>query len=279
VEVFLDLGDTSGKAGDVVEVPVVASTDAPLVQLRLAFEVDPSVLVVESFELDFVSGRTGEVATVELHPTGWRDLRECLDENQDGILECVDGVPAQAMFRERDGRYFLLDVFPGSNEYPGGSPFETGRLKLRIREDAKVQRITVSPSKFLFNDRGLDEDVESGGWATEQEEPRRFTPSLKAESGLVTIGVPFLRGDSNADGKLDLTDAVVTLLYLFQGGEVPECLDGADTDDSGQLEITDAIFLLGVMFLGGGPIPPPYPVCGADATVDDLGCLSTCRER
>jgi len=49
----------------------------------------------------------------------------------------------------------------------------------------------------------------------------------------------FLRGDSNGDGEVDLSDAVN---------------------------------ILNVLFLGAGRIPPPYPATGAEPATDRLGC-------
>jgi hypothetical protein len=84
----------------------------------------------------------------------------------------------------------------------------------------------------------------------------------------------FLRGDVVDDGKLDLTDAVVIVDYLFVGGAVPPCLKAADVDDSGDIDLTDAVHLLGHLFLGGPPPSSPRGSCGADPTVDGLGCES-----
>src|ERR1041385_9374794 len=50
---------------------------------------------------------------------------------------------------------------------------------------------------------------------------------------------PTRRGDFTADGKLDLTDAVSILNYLFQGGSVPLCLPLGDTDGNGSVDLTD----------------------------------------
>jgi hypothetical protein len=83
----------------------------------------------------------------------------------------------------------------------------------------------------------------------------------------------FVRGDSNSSGKLDISDAVTTLDYLFRGGADVDCLDALDADDSGDLDITDAIFALQYLFQGGKSIPPPYPQPGVDPTPEDpLGC-------
>jgi hypothetical protein len=92
--------------------------------------------------------------------------------------------------------------------------------------------------------------------------------------------VEFSRGEVDQNRRLELTDAVQVLGFLFLGqiGRVPECLDAADADDNGRLELTDGIRILGFLFLGNAPPQPPFdppgPRCGPDPTVDMLGCLS-----
>ncbi|MGQ9590574.1 MAG: hypothetical protein ACUVYA_09815 [Planctomycetota bacterium] len=84
----------------------------------------------------------------------------------------------------------------------------------------------------------------------------------------------FLRGDANASGKVDLSDAVFTLNWLFLGGLAPSCPDAADADDSGGLEITDAVFVLNWLFLGGRTPPLPGPEsCGVDPSEDEIPCV------
>jgi hypothetical protein len=84
----------------------------------------------------------------------------------------------------------------------------------------------------------------------------------------------FRRGDSDADGALQLTDAVFTLNHLFLAGPRPSCLDAADADDNGAIQITDAILTLNHMFLGGQGLPGPFGSCGSDTTADELGCAA-----
>ena len=80
-------------------------------------------------------------------------------------------------------------------------------------------------------------------------------------------GALFRRGDADGSGKVDLTDAVIILGYLFQGGVAPTCLDALDTNDSGKIDLTDAVFLLAFLFQGGGNPPAPGPfTCGPDGT-------------
>lgn len=81
----------------------------------------------------------------------------------------------------------------------------------------------------------------------------------------------FLRGDANNDCGVDLTDAVFTLNWLFQGGTTPACFDAADTDDSGGIDLTDPIALLNYLFTGGiAPRAPGPDNLGPDPTPDEF---------
>jgi hypothetical protein len=89
-----------------------------------------------------------------------------------------------------------------------------------------------------------------------------------------TVPGQFLRGDANADGGLDLSDAIWTLGYLFvDAARHPlRCEDAADTNDDGDLDITDPIYLLQHLFQGGPAPAAPYPQAGVDGTADELRC-------
>ncbi len=83
----------------------------------------------------------------------------------------------------------------------------------------------------------------------------------------------FRRGDPNADGEGDVSDAVSILLYLFGGqSNAVACEKAADLDDNGLLDLTDAVSLLGVLFLGVPAPPEPFAACGVDPTQDNLSC-------
>jgi hypothetical protein len=90
---------------------------------------------------------------------------------------------------------------------------------------------------------------------------------------------PFHRGDTTGDGRVDITDAVSLLQYLFQRGIPPPCADAADADDDGRLRVSDAVLLILHLFAGGAPPPAPGPppaACGRDPVrpsgPDRLGC-------
>ena len=86
-------------------------------------------------------------------------------------------------------------------------------------------------------------------------------------------GGSFSRGEVNADGRRDLTDALFVVNWLFLAGAAPVCLDAADVDDSGRVDVTDPIALLNFLFLNGAMPPPPFPGSGEDPTLDNLNCL------
>ena len=97
-------------------------------------------------------------------------------------------------------------------------------------------------------------------------------------------GVRFVRGNLGkkslggaalpADGKVDLSDAIGILGWLFleQGQTVLDCEKAADTNDDGAIDIADAVYLLASLYLGGPDPAEPYPEAGLDSTPDDLEC-------
>lgn len=86
----------------------------------------------------------------------------------------------------------------------------------------------------------------------------------------------FRRGDTNADGTVDIADPIGVLGVLFLGRGRIACADAADANDDGTLDITDAVTTLDFLFRGGPGIPDPGPrACGADPTPDDLGCAGS----
>lgn len=86
--------------------------------------------------------------------------------------------------------------------------------------------------------------------------------------------MPFVRADSNADGKVDISDGVRVLNVLFLGDSPSGCDDAMDSNDDGKMDISDGIWILNFLFLGGPQPPQPYPDCGVDPTPDALTCAA-----
>lgn len=92
---------------------------------------------------------------------------------------------------------------------------------------------------------------------------------------LVPVGPVFERGDADANGALDISDAISILGYLYLGQPKElSCAKSADADDSGTLQITDGVAVLRYLFLGDFAFSPPAGECGRDPSEDDLGCES-----
>jgi hypothetical protein len=83
----------------------------------------------------------------------------------------------------------------------------------------------------------------------------------------------FVRADANLDGKLDLSDGVFILGFLFTGGQKLRCDDAADVNDDGRVDISDASALLNFLFRGG-KLPKGTAVGKPqeDTTPDKLDC-------
>jgi hypothetical protein len=84
--------------------------------------------------------------------------------------------------------------------------------------------------------------------------------------------IRFRRGDADLNGRIEISDAIRALGYLFLGAGTLRCLDAADIDDDGKVEITDPIRLLDHLFSGGPEPMPPFPDPGTDPTPDSLEC-------
>lgn len=79
----------------------------------------------------------------------------------------------------------------------------------------------------------------------------------------VDVSQPFRRGDVNADARVDISDGISILVWLFYGGQAPGCLEAADADADGAHGLSDATFLLGYLFSGTSAPPSPGPqTCG-----------------
>jgi parallel beta-helix repeat protein len=82
----------------------------------------------------------------------------------------------------------------------------------------------------------------------------------------------FVRGDVDGKGRIDISDPIFLLGYLFLGGRAPDCLDAADANDDGILDLSDAVYSLTFQFQGGKAPKSPYPGCGIEGRIDALDC-------
>ncbi len=64
---------------------------------------------------------------------------------------------------------------------------------------------------------------------------------------------PFTCGDANGSGRIDITDAVWMVNYIFGGGPAPLDTAAGDFNCSDRTDITDVVYFVNYVFAGGAP--------------------------
>jgi len=177
----------------------------------------------------------------------------------------IDGARAEALEGEGGG---------------AGAAGEAGAIGLSWRNGALYDSIRVERDGAFIaelpGDRESHLDLQPGPGAHRYRliAVQGGTESFPAVTWARPRGIPgtFIRGDTDGDGRINLTDAVFVFRHLFQGGAQPECLDAADADDNGTLALPDPIAILIHLFLGQDPLPLPGPEPWFDPSEDGLTC-------
>jgi hypothetical protein len=77
---------------------------------------------------------------------------------------------------------------------------------------------------------------------------------LYSDTIIVVNQGPYIHGDANGDGVIDISDVVYLLNYLFVGGPAPVPLAAGDATCDGVVDAADVVHLLNYLFVNG---PPP----------------------
>jgi hypothetical protein len=280
--VHFGLGKAVCHPGDEVEVPIQAWAEFPPYTIFLAVEADAPEVQLIGAEVDVKSLRSGAIVPVELHRGEVFAFQEC--DVAGNAATCTYGVPGEGFLydptlpsaavlqvRTRPSNDIRNGMPPSG--YPGKTPVEIGRLRVKVPDDFAAPEIHLRNAAVIVPNGPVSWPFESGGDLVLGD----ILPAKEVRDGLINVFFPgdegnFIRGDANGDGTVDLSDPVAVLGYLFLGGTL-ECQDSADADDSGGIDLTDPIFLLGALFLGSATIPPPFPGCGQDPRFDGLSCI------
>ncbi|MEM7232261.1 MAG: hypothetical protein AAF517_08810 [Planctomycetota bacterium] len=119
----------------------------------------------------------------------------------------------------------------------------------------------------------LDVDCDGSGVSDYLEIQRGILADEDEDGEPDVCRAPFLRGDANVDGKVDLSDVITILDHLFRSAEALRCERAADTDDNDVMNLTDAVYLAQYLFLEGPGLADPGPTdCGFDPTPGVLTC-------
>lgn len=264
-EVAFAIPQVSVQPGAIAEVPILVEADSGISMVSVSVELDTDIVDVLEVKLS-----TESQAIFELNEAPERDFSWVVNE-EEGWLQAslVLDFRAREAVAIPPGRHpvFVVVLALRSDAASGISP-----LAFTRQEQARYRGNFVSIKGPVYNAaRG------QGKPFTDKE---RFEDALDpdlTDGALAIIGDIglFLRGDANMDLKLDISDPVTVLDFLFLGAADPlPCADAADFNDDGSVDISDPIGVLGFLFLGVemGGLAESYP--GEDATPDDLGCGS-----
>jgi hypothetical protein len=203
-----------------------------------------------------------------------------------GVALAYEGVePATWFFPDRPEavlppQSFLIVFLDGDTENPDDfhasfRPDTAGTVTLIL--DGGTDTVSFEPEE-IAPDQSLGRYPDGGSELVALTEP---TPGAPNAEPVAPPQDEFVRGDTNADGQVNIADTVALLNFLFRTGNEPSCLDTGDANDDGRLNVSDPIALLRHLFGGGGALPPPSGDCGRDPSDDSLTCDSypPCRER
>jgi hypothetical protein len=173
---------------------------------------------------------------------------------------------------------FIPDMFRPPS-VPAGNDILVGKLHGFVSDAVQPgDEIRIEPVAFAEGDEPRPDRLRSEVVVVEEGKPVVHIPALEAAVLRVVDAseTTFFRGDANFDLTVNISDPIFTLGYLFLGGGAPPCEDAADADDNGKLELTDAVLTLNYLFNPAGKtLAPPHPERGRDARPDDL---LPCRE-
>ncbi len=180
-------------------------------------------------------------------------------------------------------RYRYGDDIPVAGEYSGSLRNSENKVEFQGPVGEVLFQITYDndwyPSasgegySIVLRDTSLPREVwdSAEGWRPSTEllgSPGREDPAT-VESGLQKPG------DVSQNGRIDVTDGIQTLLYLFGGRDGPcSTVEGnetlMDTNGDGKVDTSDAVYTMTYLFLRG-----PAPAAGV-ACVRMSGCPDVC---
>lgn len=200
--------------------------------------------------------------TTASHYTSSNSVVAVVDEN--GQVTAV-GVGVANVQVEYLGLQRMVPVSVGDSEVAGDldSDLDVDQEDLDL-----LSRGVGEQSTGLGDSRDLNDDGIINNLDADLLRALCSRPDCRTEE---TAAASFRRADTNADGKVDISDPIRTFGFLFLGSEAPSCADAMDANDDGRGDISDGIFTLSRLFSGGPPIPPPGPDgCGVDPSDDTL---------
>jgi len=166
----------------------------------------------------------------------------------------------------------LIAVEPAQVSTRGGTPVKVHGANFMV---STVIKIGASPlAEQVLVDAALIDGVVPAMDPTGTPGPMDVTAEDERGIAVLVRGVSYvtpqavekrlLRGDVNADGTVQVSDAIHLLLFLFHGGAILSSLEAADANEDARVDASDAVFILAQLFLEGPPVRSALPPPGSD---------------
>ena len=255
-----------GEKGSAAGAEIVTASGAATIFANIISELASGG--VQGWSLSIGLSGDAELASVTTDGTGAAPFPDGFRSGGFERTEIVD--PARNGGKNGVVSAVVLSLEPNAHLRPVGTE---SVLKLDVLLSSPSKRELSAALSFKDGLTGTGQPVSN--LLTVEDDDRLPCNFATASVTLKSTRVPFLRGDSNGNGRVTISDAIHTLGHLFLGSHPsPECSKALDSNDDGAVNISDPLYTLRFLFLGGPPIAAPYPSCGNDPTVDGLGCES-----
>ena len=174
-------------------------------------------------------------------------LGDLVDDEQTMLTATMDGT-AKALY--------VNGELAGSTE-PGGIDYGgTNELTVGFSPNAGGQFLVGTIAEIL-----VYASVDAG----QQDEVEDYLRQKYFDDDIVDPEPPFIRGDHDSSGVVDITDSLNRLGFLFLGTTPSTCQEASDFDNSGAVDISDSLNELSFLFIGNVQPPPPgAEACGPD---------------
>ena len=83
------------------------------------------------------------------------------------------------------------------------------------------------------------------------EAPQAYNPSIEIAVVLNLEGEAYLCGDANADTRVNVSDAVYIINYVFAHGDPPVPINSGDVNCDNKVNVSDAVYIINYVFSHG----------------------------
>ncbi len=166
------------------------------------------------------------------------------------------------------GMYFFADFCSGkvwTIEYDGNNVIDTTDRTSELTQDIGAFQFIVSfgqdeLGELYILDRGRDEVIKiipvNNPDCNTNGRNDNCDIALGVSVDANQNGIPdeceaSLCGDANADGEINVSDAVWIINYVFAGGDPPDPLQAGEVNCDGDVNVSDAVWIINFVFEGG----------------------------